>query len=168
MILTIAALVLSTLALGVSTVLAVRQFQEARVANQLPVVLDMFHGLRTETFYAHEDYVLKHLQNDCPATLGYSGLSGASRAAFQTVASFYTSIGGMVAFRLISKDLASALFGSRMLRVWAVMEPYVHQERQTRGGVYAEYFEYFAEVVVRHPPAKVLRKQGLGRFLAPS
>lgn len=172
MALNIAALLLSVLALGLSTMLAIRQYQEARVANQLPVVLNMFHGLRTETFHAHEGYVLQHLAKECPDELGYSQLTGKSRAAFQTVASFYTSLGMMIAFRLINKDLASALFGSRMLKAWDVMAPYVNQERKLRDsapdsgdGVYGEYFEYFAETVRSHSPADVLRKQGLGKYL---
>jgi hypothetical protein len=145
MFLNVAALVISLLALAVSTYLTRRQSIAAKQANQIPVFVDLYREARTPDFYSRERSLWENLSGHDPAK-GLSGLSAELRHNAEVVYSYYSNMAYCISIGVVERDLAIMPIHYRMLKTWDAMYPFVIAERKIRddGGSFLTMFEHFA------------------------
>jgi hypothetical protein len=131
--LNLVSLFLSLSALGTSTFLLVRQRAFMRHANEIPVTIDLYQEFRSHEFQEAYGFVINSLASDYEPSSGISGLPEKARIPIIKVASFFTSLGGLVYFEMIDERLAVSLLGTAMHRTWDILEPYITREREIRG-----------------------------------
>ncbi|MGI8329949.1 hypothetical protein ACRYCC_08275 [Actinomadura scrupuli] len=128
----LAAVIISTIALFVSGVLAVRQVSMMRHANQMPVLVDLMQEFRSAEFQMAEGYVLNKLSAENDVSLGCSGLTGPPSLAVNLVNSFFLSLGTLVAQDMVDEATVVLLFGFRADRAWKALESRIMREREIR------------------------------------
>jgi hypothetical protein len=147
-ILNLAALATSVLALIVSGGIAHRQSKMMRHGNELPVLVDLLQEFRSAKFQAAEDYVLHRLTGEHDPSSGAIGLPVGPRQAVNYVVSFFTSLGALVCHQMVDEKIVVVQFGFRARRAWKVLERYIDQERQIRNDpFYARPFEHLVHLV---------------------
>lgn len=141
-------IVLSGLALAISALVAARQLRLARHTNLLPVMIDMFREFRGREFKEQLGYIEERLWEDCPPQdTGTVDLPEAAKERVVSVASFFNTVGLLVAHGVIGKVIPASYMGGSVLRAWSRLAPYIQTERVRRGDPnYYCFFEHLAAV----------------------
>ncbi|MER6514628.1 hypothetical protein ABT158_47995 [Nonomuraea sp. NPDC001636] len=127
------ALVLSVLALVVSSITALKQYAMMRHANEVPILVDLMQEFRTDEFQQSETYVIERLAAEHDPDLGCSRLPDEPRLAVNAVTAFFSGFGALVAMRMADDALVVPLIGYRANRAWIALEPFIRRERELRG-----------------------------------
>jgi hypothetical protein len=144
------AIVLSAMALGVSTWLAVRQVFLSKKANHLPAYLDLLSDFRSREFNDHYLYVCEKLAREHKPDLGISGLPDDAREAVYDIAYYYQAFAILIFTRIVDEDVILALFHWRIIRVWESIAPYVTREREVSKASGAQILRLLEEYAVNH------------------
>jgi hypothetical protein len=151
----VAALLVSLLALGLSSYLSVLQVRSLRSANHLPVAIELLtRDLGKEDFQTKEQAVLSGLKAVDPET-PLSQLPQPLRGAAYNVSSFYDSMGIMVAFGCIDELLVVSTINYRVRRIWEAMASHIRAERLVRQSPFLDFLEDLACRVTAHDPDTV-------------
>jgi hypothetical protein len=154
-VLSVSSLLVSVLALLVSSLVAWRQLGIMRQSNLLPVTLDMFGEFRTPAFRISMRYLTERLWEDHPPAddLDMLGLPDDVREKIVPVVSYFNNVGLLVANGLIDERTVQSFMGSSVLRAWTRVSPYIRVERDKRGDPdYNGYFEHLAARCRQWPP----------------
>ncbi len=153
--LSLASLFLSVLAFITSTLLLMRQTVFMRHANEMPVTVDLYQELRSAEFQSAQDYVLQSLPKH-DQSLGFSNLPDEARISAYRVAAFYTSLGALVALKVVDERfVVSILSKSVFNRVWKALYPYIVREREILDGT--DFLAFYEDLKCRvddYPLAK--------------
>jgi hypothetical protein len=162
LVLNVAALTISLVALSISATLTARQLSVMNRANALPVITSFFSEFQRSELLEHLDYVAKELHFEHSPDLGVSRLPEPARSHVSGLASFFEATGALVAWNVIDKRVAISSCGTQCDRAWRLLEPFILGEREARGG--SRYQVYFEDLVCRireTPPPVVERRMGL-------
>jgi hypothetical protein len=142
--LNIAAIIISFVALAVSSFLAIRQSLAAKQANRIPVFIDLFKDARNPEFRDRERSLWRDL-NEHEPSLGFSGLPKGQRHDAEIVCSYYSTLAYCVTIGIAEHDLAVIPVYYRLLRTWEAVYPFVRAERKIRndGGSFLTLLEDF-------------------------
>ncbi|MEU7873365.1 hypothetical protein [Dactylosporangium sp. NPDC049140] len=139
------ALVVSVVALVVTSRIAARQIRSARVSNETVVALDwLTRELINDAFLESEAYVLDRLAEEESAELGVSGLPTTARIHVLRVGRYYASLGHLVVFGVVDERLILSLVHHRIRTAWIACKPFVEAERKIRGAPFFAFFEHIA------------------------
>jgi hypothetical protein len=152
------AMIVSVLALGISSVLSAAQARSMRQANNLPVMIEL---LTKE--YLNDEFQERHrtVMEALPGTtsdLGFEGLPEPLRAAAYNVAWFYNATGNIVALDAVDERLFVAGINYRIRRAWSVMEAHIIAERRLRGEPFLDGFEHLAARAFANEPHDLQRR----------
>lgn len=155
MILNITAVAISTAALCVSILIAIRQITIMRQSNQMPIFIDLEQEFRSEQFQRAELYVLRKLK-DKDAVKGVQALPDEARLAVTLMSSYFGVLGSLIIYGIVGERQAVAALGYRADQLWRKLEPFILAERRIRGDDdHAKFFEDFICRVRGHwPPEK--------------
>jgi hypothetical protein len=128
----IAAVVISLLAVAISSFLAMRQAVLARQANQITTFVDLLSEARSAEFRNREYAVWRDLPQHDPKG-GFGQLSDEERTNVEVVCSFYSAVAYCIAIGVLDHDLALVPIRYRLLRTWASVLPLLSSEREARG-----------------------------------
>lgn len=128
-ILSVIALVVSALAIAVSTALGVRQQKISRHSNYVPVMSNLMAEFRSPNFHENHSLVMALRAPDQPVS-GFSDLPPDARAAFVDVVYFYQMVAMQISMGVLDEKTMLAQLHSRIISVWEVVEPYVQAERE--------------------------------------
>lgn len=140
-------LFLSIAALVASTLLLIRQTAFMRHANEIPVAIDLHQEFRSAEFQQAYIFVLDTLATTCSSDMGISKLPTGARIQCTKVGGLFSSLGGLVVLGLVDERYAVSLMGVQASRAWAILEPYITNERQARGDT--EIYAFFEDLVCR-------------------
>jgi hypothetical protein len=129
-ILSIAAVLISVLAAGLSTALAARQARFMRQANHLPVIMDLLNEFRSVEFNERYEYVCARLQQDHSPSEGVTGLPREARSAVYDVVYFYQLFATLVGLGILDEKPIIAVLNHRIVRVWQAVKPFALRERE--------------------------------------
>ncbi len=129
MLASVAALVLSALALGTSTWLAVRQALQQKRSRHLPAYLGLLSEFRSREFNDHYLYVCEKLAQHDPS-LGISRLPDEARDAVYDIAYYYQIFASLIRTGIVDEDASLAFIHGRVISVWDAISPYVIRERE--------------------------------------
>ena len=143
-------LLVTLVAVSVSSVLAWRALALAKNANHFPVVVNLLAPHRNPDFIRKQHYVVEHLSEFDPES-GLGGLPEPIRTYAIEVSEQYHMLGYVTLNRLADGNLLTTQIGHGAIRTWEAIEPYVKVERRNRGGEYSfmNSFERFAEMARR-------------------
>ena len=155
LLLNIIAIAISTAALCVSILIAIRQITIMRQSNQMPIFINLEQEFRSERFQRAELYVLRKLK-DKDAVKGVQALPDEARLAVTLMSSYFGVLGSLVIYGIVSERQAVAALGYRADQLWRKLEPFILAERRIRGDDdHAKFFEDFICRVRAHwPPEK--------------
>ena len=131
----IAALIVSVLAVLMSSTFSARQVDLMRDANHIPAVINLLSEFRQVGLHDDYYYVTEQLKSDyrSPA-VGISGLSSKHRKAVLNVAFYFQTFAFLVGFGILDeRKLFMTALGVRISKVWRAIEPYVVEERREHG-----------------------------------
>ena len=160
----IVALVLSAVALGISTWLAVRQALQQKRATHLPAYLGMLSEFRSREFNDHYLYVCEKLSKDHDPKSGISGLPDHAREAIYDIAYYYQIFASLISTGIVDEEVTLALIHGRVIKVWDAISSFVIREREitdATGRYLLQILEAFAAragQVVVEPPTSVLAR----------
>ena len=155
LLLNIIAVAISTAALCVSVLVAIRQITIMRQSNQMPIFINLEQEFRSERFQRAELYVLRKLK-DKDSVKGVQALPDEARLAVTLISSYFGVLGSLVIYGIVRERQAVAALGYRADQLWRKLEPFILAERRIRGdGDHAKFFEDFICRVRTHwPPEK--------------
>lgn len=157
-------LILSFLAVFISSFFAIRQVKVMQQTNYLPILIDMFREFRDSDFKTHSSYVVNQLKKECnPAETGYMYLPPDALVHVRTISHFYDNLGLLVANGIIDQKLVLSFMGGSILSTWTVLEPFIRRERELRQGDYQEFFEHLAALAKKTSPDTIRRNMNLER-----
>ena len=141
--------IFSAVAAVVATAVTWRQLHEARIANALPAVIDLFREYRSPEMTTARRIVFEKL-TDAEKQLPLSQLPDDVRPAAYTVSHFLDNLGVMPAEGLMKPKLAAGFFGDTAIELWTHLAPCIERERDRReawrgGRAYQVYFEDLAQ-----------------------
>jgi hypothetical protein len=146
-ILNTAALLLSIIALTVSTIFAHRQLATAKTSNLTLVTIELLtRECRTDEFLESEDYVLNKLSTEHKPDRGVAGLPFSARKHVLRIGLYYSGLGMMSVFRAVDDKLLIATVSYRVRKAWSILCPYIMAERELRKGTFLSYFEHLASM----------------------
>jgi hypothetical protein len=158
-VLSISALLLSLLALAVSTRLAVKQQAMQRHANTLPALSLLLAEFRSANFHESYEYVCSRLQEH-PAECGISGLPREARRHVYAVCYLYQHLGELVRLGVVNERELLIPARNRLTAVWSAVQPFVLSERANKlvaGPDVLRVLEVFAERAQALPPDSYAR-----------
>jgi hypothetical protein len=130
LIVSIAALAASTVSLGVSTFLTLRQVALLKSSNLLPIILELLAEFRNAEFHDRYQYVVRKLKEEYEPKLGISGLPESARCAVLDVAYYFQTFASLEGFGILrERELLSLTLNTRIVEVWECLGPYVFAER---------------------------------------
>ena len=130
----IAALVVSVIALLMSSTLSARQVGLMRDANHIPAVINLLSEFRQVGL--HDDYyfVTERLRSEHDPRLGISELPPEVRKSVVNVAFYFQTFAFLVGFGILDeRKLFMTALRVRIVNVWRSIEPYVLTERSKHG-----------------------------------
>ena len=164
-----AALLLSIIALTVSTIFAHRQLATARTSNLTLVTIELLtRECRTDEFLESEEYVLNKLSAEHKPDRGVGGLPFSARKHVQRIGLYYSGLGMMSVFRVVDDKLLIATVSYRVRKAWSILCPYVMAEREIRQGTFLSYFEHLASIAFDMDVTSVQKILGLRRVIGTS
>ena len=122
-------LVISLIALAITSFVSLRQVALMRRANLLPAFVDLLQEFRSGDFYSHQDFILYKLRN-YSAKEGYSGLGENERTHFLMMFDYMSSMACLVSFGIVDIHHVFAMYGYVFQDMWAQMRPFVDKERE--------------------------------------
>ena len=142
--LNMAAIIISLIALMISSYFAIRQSLATKQANQIPVFIDLFKDARNPEFRDRERSLWQDLNKNDPS-LGFSGLPREKRHDAEIVCSYYSTLAYCVTIGIAEHDLAVIPVHYRLLKTWEAVYPFVVAERKIRsdGGSFLTLLEDF-------------------------
>jgi len=161
-ILNLAALTISVVALAVSGLLARQQSMMVRHGNELRILIDIVQDFRSRDFQMSEFYVLNELAAKNDPSLGLSNLPEAPRLAATYVTSFFNSLGALVYHQMVDEAIVVSQYGFRAGRAWNALVDHIDQERRIRNDpYYARPFEHLVHLVRHNWPPDARYRQKL-------
>lgn len=152
-----ASLIVSIVALGVSTASASFTFanlREARKANAKALV-DFMREYRD---YEPDRRLLIRELRKHPSRLGTSELPDCIREEVNHVCHYLDHLGFLVAKGVVKPEDVAGLMGHSILVTWGVLRPYIMVERQKRDRDYAPYLEHLSEAMYAAPINAIHRR----------
>ncbi|HEY6796789.1 MAG TPA: hypothetical protein VI248_19130 [Kineosporiaceae bacterium] len=145
----VVAVIVSVVALIVSSVSSRRQDRISHGANLMTILGGAFASFRTPAFISAQNYVYYKMgQHD--VNLGYRGLPEEIRQDILMVSHFYNDLGRMVAYEALDEDVAVPSFGGALHQSWETLRPFIEKEREfmsAEGRV--RFMVYFEDMACR-------------------
>lgn len=165
LVLNLAAMMISLVALVVSVLLTLRQIRLSNGGNHLPVILEAFKLAHDpDSTYLHaEKYLLNDLAREHSPDRGITELPATARSYALTIGMFFDDLGKVVAHGIVHQDIVVGSFGSGIIRMWDALAPYVYRQRLTHANNFWIYFEDLAVRASARPSADVYVALGLRR-----
>src|SRR5690242_10994204 len=116
-VLNLLALTVSFAALGVSSVISVKQTRLSHRANQLPVIVGLLAEMRSYEFTSKEESLWQELPEVDPAT-PISELPRPLREQAISIGNFYSMIAYLATVQTIDDRLAALALHHRAIRTW--------------------------------------------------
>jgi hypothetical protein len=151
----IVAIMLSVVALGISTWLAIRQAMLQKKATHLPAYLGLLSEFRSREFNDRYLYVCEKLAKEHDPKSGISGLPDDAREAIYDIAYYYQIFVTLILARIVDEDSALPFLQGRIIAVWKAISPYVSREREINsatGPYLLSILENFAMHAEQLPP----------------
>jgi hypothetical protein len=154
----IVALVVSVIALGLSGYLTYRQLRLSRQANSLPVLVDMFREHRNRDLREARHFIFNHL-DEYDVTGGLDGLPRDKQLLVSDLAFFYDNLGALVAYGIVDPEPVAGYLGGSVILVFDKLRPLISAERARRQKLsdpkrWQIYFEYLYQTVKAHNPER--------------
>jgi hypothetical protein len=144
---TVAVLTLAALVFAAIQVVRGSRRRGAQRSNATVVALDLLtQEARPEELLESEDYILRRLRDAHGPDGGVDGLPEEARKHVTRIALFYSSLGMMLTMDSVDQDVLVRAVSYRVLRHWAILEPYIMRERQIRKSRYMAHLEHLAAV----------------------
>jgi hypothetical protein len=138
------AMVVSVLALGITSALTRAQVRSMRKANDLPVMIELLiKEYVNDEFQAQHRLVTETLPT-VDASLGFEGLPEPLRTAAYRVAWYYNATGGLIALGTVDEIMFVGGINFRVRHAWSAMEAHIGVERNNRGQPFLDGFEHLA------------------------
>jgi hypothetical protein len=158
----IVSLVVSVIALALSSFSTFRQIRHTRSASEMKMVLELaLHNIRDKDFQDDQRYVLTQLNKDYGAEQGIDALPEPVRSAARSVAFTYDYIGMISALRMVDPRVVQAIFHFRVKQAWQALKPYIQRERQLRRAPVCPFFEALVIQLETQPVDKVIQSLGV-------
>jgi hypothetical protein len=125
---TVMTLGMSSAALFVSIVFALRQLTLQARANNIPAVVELLQDFRSPAFIDDYVFVCEQLSGYEPEN-GIVGLDADVRVRVYNVCFFFQGLGTLMLMRIIDERIFLAAFRSRIIPVWRSVAPFVAAER---------------------------------------
>lgn len=170
------AITVSIIALAASLFIGTRQVRAAqrqviavqKSNNTLVAVELLTKECRSEQFLDSEEFVLRVLRDRHLPDKGVDGLPADARKHVTRIGLYYSSLGMLVKLGWVDHALLISATHYRVRRSWAVLEPYILEERTIRKSTYMAYFEHLAAVAGESNLPQLHRKLGLKKIGAQS
>jgi hypothetical protein len=138
------AMIVSALALGVTSTLSLAQVRSMRKANDLPVMIELLiKEYVNDDFQQRERLVMESLP-DVDKSLSFESLPEHLREAAYYVAWYYNATGLLVGLDAVDERMFVGGINYRIRRAWSVLEPHIEAERRARGKPFLDGFEHLA------------------------
>jgi hypothetical protein len=149
----LAPLLLSIVAIIVSSMNSIRQWRLSRHANSLRVLVDLFKEHREDRLARARKFVYIELAN-YNTDKGLSSLPEEERLLVRDLAWFYDNLGALVVHKIVDLKPVAGYLGGSVINVWERLKPIVDVERELRQvagmpdpGRWQEYFEMLYRMV---------------------
>jgi hypothetical protein len=164
--LTSLSVVISLVALCLSTWIALTQHKSQRHANYLPAVSDLLDVFRSIDFHQDYNYLTRSLAASYSPDAGVSGLPDDAQRAFFNVAYLFQKYAILADLGILDRRQVTGILQRRMTETWTAIAPYVEAERRNAGAgrEFLRFFESFAQRLEDVPPGaleKLLSRKGL-------
>jgi hypothetical protein len=133
--LSIAAFATSVLAVGLSSLLTMRNIEISRRANHVPVIIEFLDKYRSIEFIQHEEYLWDHI-GEHSQDLGFWGLPEPVKSYALEVAYHYQTIAYITFNDVVDRKSLIPQIHYRVTKTWQAISPHVEGERVNRGGEY--------------------------------
>ena len=167
----IAALIISIVALLVSSGTGVRALRLSRQSTSTRVLIDLFSEHRSDRLAKARNFVHTELGNYDP-TIGLRALAEDDRVLVRELAAFYDNLGVLVAYDVVDLAPVSGYLGGSVLDLWPKLQPFVVTERERRTAAgnadpqrWVGYFEILHGLIQDHPPASARQLRRRRRLL---
>ena len=163
----VAALIISLVALALSGWSSVRQLRLARHANSLSTLVELFKEHRSPELADARHFVCSRLPS-MDVSKGLAALDERDQQLVRTLGWYYDNLGVLVAHGVVPIDPVAGYLGGSVIECWQRMEPLVHAERAKREQMsdptrWQEYFENLYLLVEKDAPAKARSSAPLWR-----
>lgn len=151
------AIAIATVALLMSSILAMQQANLMLRANHIPVYMEIYSQIRSMEFQDHYRFVINRLaQENVAEQTGISGLPDEARAAVYDVSGLYTQVATLRLLGAVDRRIDS-MMQVRLVRAWKVLAPFIYEERRRLGvsNMYMRAFEEFAADIERLPEGSI-------------
>lgn len=156
------AVTVSIAALAASIFIGIRQVRMAREqvlaaerSNSTLVAIELLtQERRSEQFLDSEEFVLRRLRDAYGPEAGVDGLPPDARKHITRIGLYYSSLGVMSSIGAVDHTALISVTHYQVRQCWAILEPYIQQERKIRRSTYLAYFEHLAVIAAEsHLPA---------------
>jgi hypothetical protein len=134
LIVSIAALVISVLSLGVSSILTFRQVRLLRSANHLPVIIDLLGEFRKSEFHQKYRSIIENLRADHDPDHGLSGLPDDARDTVLDIAYYFQTFAILDSHDVLRNRQMYTHLNYRTIEVWTAIEPFMRTQRRSPSG----------------------------------
>ena len=140
---------IQTVLIAAGLVYGFRQVQEARRARESAVILDVFQRLHSRDASRRRHRIYHELPD-----IGES-LPPDLEDDLRQVINEFDLLGYLVVNGVLPQDAVLELYYATVIRVWRATSPYIQAQRESRGTLYAQYFER----IVRSSRRNVIRRR---------
>jgi hypothetical protein len=130
--LSIAAVLVSFIALFLTTILAIRQIKLLQSANYIPMI-GLISEFRSRELYDDLIYVTTRLRSEHDPAVGISGLPEAARSSVVNIAYYYQSFAWLGELNVL-RDEHLRIVAHGMVLSWEAIQPFVQAERAAVAG----------------------------------
>lgn len=126
------ALVVSVVALALSSYLAARQIRLLSQANHIGPFVQLMAEFRDAAFHERYRYVVQKFQIEYPPELGFGifELPEPARSTVIDITYYFQNCAAFISFGLLDETRIMAMLHVRFISVWDAIRPYVLAERQ--------------------------------------
>lgn len=143
-----AALLMSVIALAVSTLVGWRAIRLSRQANAVPMLVDLFREHRSAEMAKARRFVYTQLA-ELNLSGGLASLTDDGREMIRVLSCYYDNLGALVAHGIVDLDIVAGYMGSSVVSMWDEMQPLIAAERAAAGRLRQRSLA----AVLREPPA---------------
>lgn len=163
----VAALIVSFMALALSGWSSFRQLRLARHANSLSTLVELFKEHRSRELADARHFVCSRLPS-MDVSKGLAALDEKDQQLVRTLGWYYDNLGVLVAHGVVPIDPVAGYLGGSVIECWQRMKPLVQAERAKREQMsdptrWQEYFENLYLLVEKDGPAKARSSAPLWR-----
>lgn len=116
---------------------AVRQVREASRSRGAAATMQLWSSLHTEAASERRRILYEDISPKYPE------ISDEQRQMLHRIVNDFHFIGYLVRSGLVEFELLAGLYYGTVIRCWDAAKPYIMDQREKRGTLFAEYFEYF-------------------------